>query len=155
MSGLFDDEGKTPARGRKHRAAEEAVAGLVEPTAEEMAIGLAVRRGADPIPVEETFVVVHPDLEAQMRADPVLNPGHPFEASIKAAQAIADDIHAPGLPGFEKIGDGAREQFNRLPISLERRERIVNLIWDRTRFRTGRVEWRDLRDLLKEVVEQL
>ena len=115
MSGLFDDEGKTPARGRKHKAAEEAVAGLAEDAGE----------------------------------DEVLEPGHLFEDSIKAAQAIADDIHP------RTAADPNLELVNRKPISLERRERIVNLIWDRTRFRTGRVEWRDLRDLLKEVVEQL
>ena len=131
MSGLFDDEGKTPARGRKHRAAEASMAELAEMSA-------LLEDEPEPAPTVE-----------------LPEPGHPFEDSIKAAKAIADDIHDPGSPGFEKIGDGAREQFNRLPISLERRERIVNLIWDRTRFRTGRVEWRDLRDLLKEVVEQL
>jgi len=169
MSGLFDDEGKTPARGRKHKAAEEAVAELAEktqgPTPEEMAVGLAVRRGADPIAVEEMFAV-----EAEG-----VTPGHPFEDSIKAAKAIAADDYAPGLPGYVKTGssfpeyekgaplppggsvnhDWNREQVNRFPISQERRQRILDLIWERTRFRTGRVEWRDLRDLLKEVIEQL
>ncbi len=191
MSGLFDDEGKTPARGRKHKAAEEAVAELVEktqgPTPEEMAVGLAVRRGADPIAVEEmrAVEVEAPRLKKLVEMGKLLEdetpvvvhlaPGHPFEDSIKAAKAIAADDYAPGLPGYVKTGssfpeyekgaplppggsvnhDWNREQVNRFPISQERRQRILDLIWERTRFRTGRVEWRDLRDLLKEVIEQL
>jgi hypothetical protein len=150
MSGLFDDEGKTPARGRKHKATEEAVAGLAGkipgPTPEEMVVGLAVRRDTDPVAVEETFAVVHPELEAQMR-EAAVDPGHPFEDSIKAAKAIADDIHPVGHPD--------REQVNRFPISQERRAKLLNLVWERTRWRTGRVEWRDFRELLKDAIELL
>jgi hypothetical protein len=170
MSGLFDDEGKTPARGRKHKAAEEAVAELAEktqgPTPEEMAVGLAVRRGADPIAVEEMFAIEQEN-KARMAEVENISPGHPFEGSIKAAKAIADD-YAPGLPGYVKTGSDGNElykgqtpgpcpgdQVNRFPISQERRAKILNLVWERTRWRTGRVEWRDLRDMLKEVVEQL
>jgi hypothetical protein len=110
-----------------------------------MAVGLAVRRGAGPIAVEEMFAV---EVEAPTQ-------GHPFEDSIKAAKAIAADDYAPGLPGYVKTGSPGGEQVNRFPISQERRAKLLNLVWERTRWRTGRVEWRDLRDLLKEVIEQL
>ena len=62
----------------------------------------------------------------------------------------------PGLPGFEKVGSsGEREMVNRFPISQERRQRMLDLVWERTKYKTGRVEWRDVRDLLKDVIELL
>jgi hypothetical protein len=158
MSGLFDDEGKTPARGRKHKAAEASMAEL------------AKEAEYDELAADDAALASAPTNEDEAPA-----PGHPFEDSIKAAKAIAADDYAPGLPGYVKTGssfpeyekgaplppggsvnhDWNREQVNRFPISQERRQRILDLIWERTRFRTGRVEWRDLRDLLKEVIEQL
>jgi len=135
MSGLFDDEGKTPARGRKNKASESAVVELAD---EVLNIEQEnKRRVAEAMPGPSSD-----DMAENARGYAEV---HPFEASVKAAQAIADDIHPdPGV-----------EQINRLPISLERRAKILDLIWERTRFRTGRVEWKDFRDLLKEVVELL
>jgi len=168
MSGLFDDEGKTPARGRKHKAAEVAVAELVKPA--EYPIDAGAEMVADADEVFERFKTCEAELVARIsetlapltsdemaKAAREFDAGHPFEDSIKAAEAIAaDEVYVPGLPGFQKIGpDGERELVNRFPISQERRAKLLNLVWERTRWRTGRVEWRDVRELLKDVIELL
>ena len=143
MSGLFDDEDKTPARGRKHKASEAAVETLDEALddfTENDRIALVVEHSEEKFAQRAQEAATQEPLEA----------GHPFEASIKAAQAIADDNH---LTRPEAAGKAAL--VNRLPISDERRARILNYLWENTRFKTGHIEWRELRNLLKEVVEML
>ena len=122
MAGLFDDEGKTAARGRKNKASDEAVAGLV-----------AVHLEPDhTLPIE---------------------PGHPFESSIKAAKAIADDMPVVTRP--QSFKSEPVEMVNRLPISNERRAKLLELVDHRTRYKAGKIEWRELRAMLKEFVELL
>ena len=160
MSGLFDDEGKRevseanealaegkpPARGRKHKASEASVAELSDETIR--AEQEAQRQVIDQLP---------PTSDEMAKAAQEFDQGHPFEDSIRAAKAIAaDEMYVPGWPGFKKVGpSGEREMVNRFPISQERRQRMLNLVWERTKYKTGRVEWRDVRDLLKDVIELL
>ena len=182
MSGLFDDEGKrevsevnealaegrSPARGRKHKASEATVAELAE--SPPVPTGLGAKIVEDAREAFENFKVEEPELVAKIsdaiapavseqmaKAAQEFDQGHPFEDSIRAAKAIAaDELYVPGLPGFEKIGpSGEREMVNRFPISQERRQRMLNLVWERTKYKTGRVEWRDVRGLLKDVIELL
>ena len=182
MSGLFDDEGKRevseanealaegkpPARGRKHKASEASVAELAESPSVPTDLGAKIVEDARE--AFENFKAEEPELVAKIseilapvtsdemaKAAQEFDAGHPFEDSIRAAKAIAaDEMYVPGLPGFEKVGPGGeREMVNRFPISQERRQRMLNLVWERTKYKTGRVEWRDVRDLLKDVIELL
>ncbi len=182
MSGLFDDEGKTPARGRKHKASEASVAELAESPPVPTDLGAKIVEDARE--AFENFKAEEPELVAKIseilapvtsdemaKAAQEFDAGHPFEDSVRAAKAIAaDEMYVPGWPGFKKIGSinldiprtaaeriAAREQemVNRFPISQERRQRMLDLVWERTKYKTGRVEWRDVRDLLKDVIELL
>ena len=81
MSGLFDDDkGKTPARGRKHKASEASVAELSDETIR--AEQEAQRQVIDQLP---------PTSDEMAKAAQEFDQGHPFEDSIRAAKAIAAD----------------------------------------------------------------
>ena len=154
MSGLFDDEGKTPARGRKHQ--------VRNPLIDEMPEAVIERSEAEEAaPILAKLAGMSALLEDGAKSEPEIPLGHPFEASIKAAAAIADDLHPATIElnipksAAERIAAKEAEQVNRFPISQERRAMLLNLVWERTRWRTGRVEWRDMRELLKDVIELL
>ena len=144
MAGLFDDEGKTAARGRKNKASDAAVAGLV---AAHPDIEKQLHEARDKLARDEPE-----PMQSIERALPI-EPGHPFESSIKAAKAIADDMPVVTRP--QSFKSEPVEMVNRLPISNERRAKLLELVDHRTRYKAGKIEWRELRAMLKEFVDLL